>query len=118
MRTFPAVLPVLFVSAAATAQSFNIDFGAPGAGPPASYAAAGQAGHWISVPGTQGVNVFNLVDVGGNVTAAWFNQIGGTQTLLVDDPTIAGDDARTGVVLGPPYPALVVGGRQPYSRPR
>ncbi len=93
MRTFPALLAVLFVAGAATAQSFNVDFGAPGAGPPDAYAAAGQPGHWISVPGTQGVNVFNLVDVGGNVTAAWFNQIGGTQTLLVDDPSISGDDA-------------------------
>ena len=39
-------------------------------------------------------------------------------TALAMAAGLAGDDARTGVVLGPPYPALVVGGRQPYSRPR
>jgi hypothetical protein len=93
MRPVPALVILLAAPAAATAQSFNIDFGAPGAGPPATYAAAGRPGHWISVPGTQGVSVLNLVDVDGNVTPAWFNQIGGTATLLVDDPSIAGDDA-------------------------
>lgn len=87
------IVAALLFAAPAAAQSFNIDFGPPGAGPPDRYAAAGRAGHWISVPGTQGVTVFNLVDVDGNVTAASFNQIGGTATLFVDDPAVSGDDA-------------------------
>ena len=90
-------LVALAVAAAAVSpaagQSFNIDFGQPGAGPPPSYAAAGRPGFWISVPGTQGVTVFNLVDVEGSVTAARFSQFGGTETLLVGDHDPSGDDA-------------------------
>ncbi len=74
------------------AQSFNIDIGLD-SGPPDSYAAAGYAGHWISVPGTQGVTVSNLVDVHGDTTSAQFNQIGGTETLSLIDPAVTGDDA-------------------------
>lgn len=93
MRTLSALLAAALAAAPADAQSFNIDFGQPGAGPPATYPAAGRAGHWISVPGTQGVTVFDLVDVEGNATAVSFNQVGGTETLLVDDPAVSGDDA-------------------------
>lgn len=74
-------------------QSFNIDFGQEGAGPPDTYAAAGLAGHWISTPGTQGVTIFNLVDINGVVTNARMSQIGGTETLLVNDQDLDGDDA-------------------------
>lgn len=88
-----AAIALAAFAAPAGAQSFNIDIGQPGAGPPPTYAAAGQAGHWISVPATQSVTVFNLVDVDGNVTAARLSQFGGTETLLVNDPALAGDDA-------------------------
>ncbi len=81
------------VAAPAAGQSFNIDFGQPGAGPPATYAAAGLPGVWMSIPGTQGVNYFNLTDVDGNATAARLVQIGGTQTLLTADPDLSGNDA-------------------------
>lgn len=93
----PRVLLGLVLAAAvapqAAAQSFNIDFGQPGAGPPDTYAAAGQPGHWISIPGTQGVQYLDLVDVNGVVTPVHLSQIGGTETLLVNDPDVAGDDA-------------------------
>ncbi len=81
------------MAAPAAGQSFNIDFGQPGAGPPASYAAAGSPGVWLSLPGTQGVNYQNLTDIDGTVTAARMVQIGGTQTLLTADPDLSGDDA-------------------------
>jgi hypothetical protein len=87
-----SALAMAFTTAAA-GQSFNLDIGQPGAGPPDTYAAAGYAGFWMSLPGTQGVNYANLVDVNGHATAARFNQIGGTQTLLANDPELAGDDA-------------------------
>ena len=74
-------------------QSFNIDFGQPGTGPPDTYAAAGLPGHWISTPGTQGVIVFNLVDINGVVTNVRMSQFGGTDTLLVNDHDLSGDDA-------------------------
>lgn len=78
----------------APAQSFNLDIGQPGAGPSSAYGgAANQPGHWMSLPGTQGVTVFNLVDINGNITNARLSQIGGTQTLLVNDPDLSGDDA-------------------------
>ena len=82
------------MAATATGQSFNIDFGPVGVAPVDSYAAAGQPGHWVSLPGAQGVNYTNLVDVDGNVTAARFTQFGGTQTLTTPDPALSGADAR------------------------
>src|SRR6266850_297295 len=72
----------------AFAQSFNIDIGQAGAAnaPAASYAAAGVAGHWLSLPATQNLTVNNLADITGAVTGVAMNQIGGTQTLLTNDP--------------------------------
>ena len=81
------------LSAAACGQSFNLDLGEPGAGPPGTYAAAGHPGFWISIPGTQGATYFNLVDVNGEVTNVNMYQFGGTETLQVDDPDLTGDDA-------------------------
>lgn len=78
----------------AWAQSFNIDIGQPGAGPPGTYAAAGLPGHWISVPATQSVQYTNLVNIHGVTTLARMNQIGGTQTLTVNDPALTGDHAN------------------------
>ena len=77
----------------AFAQSFNVDFGEPGAGPPDTYAAAGQPGVWLSLPGTQSVEYQDLVDVNGVVTNARMVQIGGTETLLINDPDVGGDHA-------------------------
>jgi hypothetical protein len=74
-------------------QSFNFGIGQPGTAPSSTYAAAGKPGLWLSLPGTQGVTVFNLVDVNGTVTGVSMNQIGGTQTLQVSDPALGRDDA-------------------------
>jgi hypothetical protein len=85
---------VCVMTQTALGQSFNLDIGQPGAAPSNAYAgAANQPGHWLSLPGTQGVTVFNLVDINGNATNARLSQIGGTQTLLVNDPDVTGDDA-------------------------
>ena len=83
---------VLSLCGVASAQSFNIDLGLD-AGPPSTYGAAGLAGEWISVPGTQGVTVTNLTDIDGVPTAARFIQIGGTETLSLTDEAVTGDDA-------------------------
>ena len=77
----------------AAAQSFNIDIGSPGDAPPSRYGGAGQAGHWMKIPGTSGVTVTGLVDVNGEVTGAQLLQIGGTETLALEDPVLRGDDA-------------------------
>ncbi|MCI0629638.1 MAG: hypothetical protein L0Y44_03170 [Phycisphaerales bacterium] len=88
----PGILSVVLPSVA-LAQSFNIDIGQPGAAPPSTYAAAGLAGQWLSMPCTQGVIVSNMVDINGTVTGVQLNQIGGTQTLMAIDPALSGDDA-------------------------
>jgi hypothetical protein len=82
------------------AQDFNVDFGEPGAGPPSTYAAAGRAGFWNSIraehttpaTGPQAID-YALLDVDGNATGVGLHQFGGQSLILVDDPTIAGDDA-------------------------
>lgn len=80
-------------AAAASAQSMNLDFGDPSAGPPASYAAAGQAGQWNALPAVHGTSAGNLVDLAGAVTAATVTQIGGLELLVLNDPLVQGDDA-------------------------
>lgn len=94
MKRFAACTLAAMCSATVHSQSFNLDIGQPGVGPPSTYGgAANQPGMWLSLPCTQGVTVFNLVDISGNVTNARLSQIGGTQTLLVNDPDLTGDDA-------------------------
>lgn len=73
-------------------QSLNIDFGEPGAGPPAGYAAAGLPGVWNSFPGTHAVTVTGLLGLDGAPTAVSLRQIGGFQTLLADDPETTDGD--------------------------
>jgi hypothetical protein len=85
---------VLIVGAArCPGQSFNVDVGPAGAGPADSYAAAGLPGHWISIPATQGVSYLNLVDIHGNLTQARLNQFGGTETVVIADGDLTGQDA-------------------------
>ncbi len=90
--TAPAM--ALTLVSAACGQSFNLDIGLAGVAPPDTYGGAGQPGHWISVPGTQGVDYDNLVDVNGVTTGVGFTQFGGTETLTVNDPALDGNDAR------------------------
>lgn len=84
----------LVVASSASAQSFNIDFSPiPGTdGPSDSYAAAGRAGHWESIPAAHGTSTFNLTDIHGNVSPVRLTQIGGTAMLDMDDPATTGDD--------------------------
>jgi hypothetical protein len=97
------LLALLLAAAAAphaAAQSFNVDFGDAAQGPPPTYAAAGLAGRWNSIPlphttsnpGPVPQDV-HLVDLDGNPTNVGLHQYGGTELLAVDDPTISGDDA-------------------------
>lgn len=86
---------VLVFTCATSAQSFNIDIspeGSPSA-PSSGYAAAGRPGVWFTTPATQSVTVNNLVDVDGNVTNVSFLQIGGTETMTINDAALSGDDA-------------------------
>ena len=94
MKRLVMCILVCAVVQTAHGQSYNLDIGQPGTGPASAYGgAADQPGHWMSLPATQGVTVFNLVDIKGNPTSARLSQIGGTQTLFIDDPDLAGDDA-------------------------
>jgi hypothetical protein len=89
-----AATVILAAPAVTHAQSFNIDLGPTGAAaPPDSYGGAGRSGHWMKIPGTSGVTVFDLVDVNGATTPARLVQIGGTETLALSDPAVEGDHA-------------------------
>jgi hypothetical protein len=91
------ILLSLALAPAAAAQSFNVDFGAPGTGPAPTYAAAGIPGVWnsINVPhttpstGPQALD-FMLTDVDGNLTGVGLHQFGGTAMLVDPDLSLAG----------------------------
>ncbi len=88
------VAAVGLLTASVSGQSLNIDFGVDGVAPPDTYGgAADQAGQWITLPGTQGVTVHDLVDIDGNVTEVSLFQFGGTETLTFKDRDVAGDHA-------------------------
>jgi hypothetical protein len=75
-----STLYALALAAPAAAQSFNIDFGPPGAGPPADYRAAGVRGFWNSFE-TIDSTVYQLVDVDGILTGVTLSQFGGTEIV-------------------------------------
>lgn len=81
------------VSPPVSAQALNIDFGEVGAGPPATYGAAGRPGVWNSLRGDHGVTTPNLLGLDGLPTAVSLKQIGGLDTPTVIDPDTSGDDA-------------------------
>jgi len=93
----------LMLHVSAAAQSFNIDFGQADQGPPSSYAAAGQAGYWNSLPlphtspsgGPSPFDVF-LRDLNGDLTNVRLHQFGGTEIIeaVLAGPTPpSGNDA-------------------------
>ncbi len=84
---------LLLAAAPLTGQSLNVDFGDSAHKPSDTYAAAGLAGSWNSIPGFHGTTTTGLVDVTGAVTGISLVQIGGLQTLTVVDPDTTGDDA-------------------------
>lgn len=89
-----ALIASLGVSTAtAGAQSLNLDFGTAGTGPPATYAAAGRAGTWNSIPAAHGTTTSGLVDLSGAATGVSLAQIGGLALLDQNDPAVTGDDA-------------------------
>ncbi len=93
LRTVPLVpLLVAVPIAAASAQSFNVDFGA-GDAPSPSYAAVGAAGVWNPVGVLASGVRAPLVDLAGDASAARLYMIGGTALLASDDPLTSGDDA-------------------------
>ncbi len=85
-------LSVLLVVSQARAQSFNIDFGQPGAGPPSNYGAAGQSGFWNKIPATGGTD-YVLKDLSGILTSVHFSQSGAVGVLTGSDPSVNGNDA-------------------------
>ncbi len=89
-----AFIPAAWLlAAAAGGQSLNIDVGDAGSGPPATYAAAGQAGVWNSMLAAHGTTEGGVLDLHGNPTPVTLTQIGGLELLTENDPTITGDDA-------------------------
>jgi hypothetical protein len=75
-----------------SAQSFNIDFGEPTAGPSAGYAAAGLPGYWNAIHGDSWIT-YALNDVAGNATNVQFQQAGAFGLIAENDPSLSGDDA-------------------------
>jgi hypothetical protein len=92
MRAFLPCLFVVFSTIVASAQSINIEIAPPGQVPSGHYGAAGSAGVWNSVNTASGVHTNGLLDLDGNVTAAYYYQIGGSQLLSTDDPGTSGND--------------------------
>lgn len=87
-------------TALASAQSFNIDLGAPGSTPSSSYGAAGLPGFWNSVQPAHSTPSFGpqpfdipLTDIDGNATSVGLHQYGGTQYIDTPDASVSGDDA-------------------------
>lgn len=76
----------------AAAQSLNVDFSGPGAGPSAGYGAAGLPGVWNSIPAAHGTTTPDLLGLDGVPTAAALRQIGGLAILTAADPDTSGDD--------------------------
>ena len=93
MRVSNVLMVVGLLATPAWSQSFNVDFGEVGNGPPATYDAAGRAGTWNSVRGDHGATVTALLDLDGNATGVRFVQIGGLDTRTVVDPATQGDDS-------------------------
>jgi hypothetical protein len=92
MRSACIGFAVLWAAATASAQSINVDFGAPGSAPQASYAGSGLAGSWNTIgvlpPGMR----VPLVGLDGVTSGVELYMIGGTALLANDDPTTTGDD--------------------------
>ena len=93
VKAIAASLLAACVASAAAGQSFNIDFGQPGSGPPATYGAAGVPGVWNSFPALHGTSESDLLGLDGVATTVSLQQIGGMENLSVHDPAITGDDA-------------------------
>lgn len=89
-----ALVSLTLLASLSHAQSFNVDFGAPGTGPSSSYGAAGSPGVWNVIPVLPGFERHPLVSTtgeAGNVTMYMFG--GNSLTMLsVNEPGTSGDD--------------------------
>ncbi len=91
-----AVTSVLAFTTAAQAQpqAWNIAFGGAGdSGPPATYAAAGQAGVWNTISGVENMS-FDLVTTDGSASPVTLSQSPTMTDFSIADPSISGDDAK------------------------
>jgi hypothetical protein len=93
MRSAGFVVAMTCAAMAAHAQSFNVDFGAPGSAPAAAYAAAGLAGTWNVVGVLPSAQRQALATVEGTPSGVEIYMIGGTALHAADDPATSGDDA-------------------------
>src|SRR5262245_50086500 len=91
MRSISTVFGIALCAAPLWAQSFNIDFGEPTAGPSSSYGAAGQPGYWNAIHG-DGTDVV-LRNTAGVLTTVHFHQAGAAGLIAANDPALSGDDA-------------------------
>src|SRR5262245_6916564 len=86
------VFALAFCALPLSAQSFNLDFGEPGTGPAATYAAAGLPGYWNAIRADSTPD-YILNDLAGNPTSVHFHQVGGAPMVPANDPSVTGDDA-------------------------
>lgn len=92
VNTFGSLVALLGVSAAASAQSINIDFGNPATGPARTYAAAGLAGTWNVIGAMPNSQVFPLVGLDGIGVGATVSCLGGSHLIEADIPGTTGND--------------------------
>ena len=94
MRTvLVALLLTVCLASPLSAQSINVAFGSSGGAPADSYAAAGEAGFWNHIPGTQGTT-YTLKTTAGLPSSVTLLNIGGSQIQAVDHPGTVGNDER------------------------
>jgi len=91
-RSMITGLAGLLLGAGAMGQTFNVEFGAPGSAPPATYGAAGLPGVWNTYETMPLGQRFLLVDIHGQSNIAMIYNIGGTGTIAADDPATSGAD--------------------------
>ncbi|MCA9304865.1 MAG: hypothetical protein KC996_12160, partial [Phycisphaerales bacterium] len=84
---------VAATTVAASAQSFNIEWGTPETAPPASYGAQGLPGVWNTLGSMTPSQRYNLVGLDGQPIAADIMNIGFDIIESFDNPTTVGDDA-------------------------
>ncbi len=92
MRT-SILIATMLLTAAAHAESINVDFGQPDNAPPDTYGAAGLPGTWNALIAANGTTTLNLLDVSGGITDVSVRQLGGTDTPTADDPATSGHDS-------------------------
>lgn len=91
LRMLSIIVPLS--TAAAWAQSFNIEFGSGLGNLPSTFAASGLPGFWNKLAGTQS-QTYALRGLAAQNTPVTMRNIGGTSLLHVDDPGTQGDHGQ------------------------